>query len=90
MRIIPDLMMNPIQKQFCCKLTKKWRVSIFVFLVFSVISGCAGQSKPVQKITKPVDQTAAELVKVREFKSESGETRAVVSPADQKQLKITF
>lgn len=54
--------------------------------------GCAGTSKPVQKITKPVDQTAEELVKVREFKSEEGETRAVVSPtdADTGQFKIKF
>jgi len=63
---------------------------ILIFLIFGLISSCAGQSKPVQKIARPVDQTAAELVKVRELKSESGETRAVVSPADQKQLKFTF
>lgn len=63
--------------------------SILILLLFG-FSGCAGQSKPVQKIAKPVDQTAAELVKVRELKSDSGETRAVVSPADQKQLKFTF
>lgn len=62
---------------------------ILIFLCMS-LSACAGQSKPVQKIAKPVDQTAAELVKVRELKNESGETRAVVSPADQKQLKFTF
>ena len=61
-----------------------------LILLFFSLSGCAGQSKPVQKIAKPVDQTAAELVKVRELKSESGETRAVVSPTDQKQLKFTF
>ncbi|MBI4357904.1 MAG: hypothetical protein HY584_01270 [Candidatus Omnitrophica bacterium] len=54
--------------------------------------GCAGTSKPVQKIAKPVDQTAEELVKVREIKSEEGETRAVVSPTDGNagQLKIKF
>ena len=63
---------------------------VLILLMMSLVSGCAGQSKQVQKIAKPVDQTAAELVKVREIKSESGETRAVVSPADQKQLKITF
>ena len=61
-----------------------------LILLFFSLSGCAGQSKPVQKIAKPVDQTAAELVKVRELKSDSGETRAVVSPTDQKQLKFTF
>ena len=59
-------------------------------IILLVVAGCAGTSKPVQKLTKPVDQTAAELVKVREIKSDKGETRAVVSPADQKQLKITF
>lgn len=63
---------------------------ILTFLIVGGLFGCAGQSKPVQKIAKPVDQTAAELVKVREIKSESGETRAVVSPTDQKQLKFTF
>ena len=65
------------------------------FLIVAMVlvcSGCAGTSKPVQKLTKPVDQTAAELVKVREIKSQEGETRAVVSPsdADQGQLKIKF
>ena len=65
-------------------------VYVLIFLTFAIMYGCAGQSKPVQKIAKPVDQTAAELVKVRELKNESGETRAVVSPADQKQLKFTF
>ena len=63
---------------------------IFIFLMTGSFFGCIGQSKSVQKIAKPVDQTTAELVKVREIKSESGETRAVVSPADQKQLKFTF
>lgn len=65
-------------------------LSFIIFILFCL--GCAGTSKPVQKITKPVDQTAEELVKVREIKSEEGETRAVVSPtdADQGQLKIKF
>ncbi len=62
---------------------------VFAVMMVIVLAGCAGTSKPVQKLTKPVDQTAAELVKIREIKSQ-GETRAVVSPADQKQLKITF
>ena len=66
----------------------KCLVTIFFVSVFFI--GCASTSKPVRKLTKPVDQTAAELVKIRELKNESGETRAVVSPADQKQLKITF
>ena len=61
-----------------------------VFLFILIVAGCASADKPVRKLTKPVDQTAAELVKIREIKSESGETRAVVSPADQKQLKIKF
>ena len=64
----------------------------FVFvliLVVLTVSGCAGTQKPVRKLTKPVDDTAAELVKVRELKS-GDETVAVVSPADEKQLKITF
>lgn len=64
---------------------------IFLILMVSLIPfGCTGQNKSVKKMTKPVDQTAEELVKVREIKSESGETRAIVSPADQKQLKFTF
>ena len=63
---------------------------ISIMLMIGLLAGCSGQSKEVRKIAKPVDQTAAELVKVREYKSESGETRAVVSPTDQKQLKITF
>ena len=51
--------------------------------------GCA-RSKQIEKITKPVDQTAEKLVKIREYKSEDGETRAVLSPADTHQLKIQF
>ena len=70
---------------------EKMRVTrIFLVLMGVVILlGCASTSKPVRKLTKPVDDTAAELVKVRELKSQ-GETVAVVSPADQRQLKITF
>lgn len=65
-------------------------IKLFLLVVLiTVCFGCAGTSKPVRKLTKPVDQTAAELVKIRELKNQ-GETRAVVSPADQKQLKITF
>lgn len=60
-----------------------------VLMAVVMLLGCAGTSKPVRKLTKPVDDTAAELVKVRELKSQ-GETIAVVSPADQRQLKITF
>ena len=62
---------------------------LFTVFILLLCVGCAGTSKPVRKLTKPVDETAAELVKVREFKSD-GETRAVVSPADSKQLKIKF
>ena len=60
-----------------------------IFFLTVILSGCAG-SKSVQKIAKPVDQTAEEITKVRELKSEEGETRAILSPADQKQLKIKF
>ena len=55
-----------------------------------VCLGCASTGKPVRKLTKPVDQTAGELVKVRELKDEEGQSRAILSPADQRQLKITF
>jgi hypothetical protein len=51
--------------------------------------GCASADKPVRKLTKPVDKTAEELVKVRELKDD-GETRAILSPADERQLKIRF
>lgn len=61
-----------------------------VLLCALMCFGCEGTSKPVRKLTKPVDQTAVELTKIREFKSDEGETVAVVSPADQKQLKFTF
>ncbi len=66
------------------------RSYVFILLMLSLVLGCTGQNKSVKKIAKPVDKTAEELVKVREIKSESGETRAIVSPADQKQLKFTF
>lgn len=64
---------------------------VFVFFGFCPLNfmGCAGSSS-VRKVTKPVDQTAEELVKVRELKTESGKTRAVISPTDEKQLKIPF
>ena len=62
---------------------------VALLLVTFMNWGCEGTSKPVRKLTKPVDQTAVELTKVREFKSQ-GETVAVVSPADEKQLKFTF
>ena len=63
-----------------------------VLILMFVITwfGCVGTSKPVRKVTKSVDDTAAELVKIREIKTSEGETRAVVSPADEKKLKITF
>ena len=63
---------------------------VLVFFLMATWFGCAGTSKPVQRIAKPVDQTAEELVKVRELKSEEGDTRAILSPADEKQLKIKF
>ena len=66
---------------------KSWAL----FIVMMVLCfGCANESKQVRKLTKPVDDTAENLVKVREIKNEEGETRAIVSPADSKQLKITF
>lgn len=69
------------------------RNSLVLILTISAVFmffGCESSSKPVRKLTKPVDQTAEELVKIRELKSEEGETRAVLSPADEKKLKITF
>ncbi|MBI3999546.1 MAG: hypothetical protein HY351_02930 [Candidatus Omnitrophica bacterium] len=69
------------------------QTKLFVLVMLTVVSfGCTGTSKPVQKIAKPVDQTAEELVKVREFKTAEGETVAEVSPtnADEGQLKIKF
>ncbi len=61
--------------------------TVFISILLITLVGCAQQA---QKIAKPVDQTAAELVKIREIKNDSGETRAVVSPADEKKLKLTF
>ena len=66
------------------------RISALVMIAGILMYGCGTAPKPVQKITKPVDKTAEELVKVRELKSEEGETRAILSPADEKKLKITF
>lgn len=65
---------------------------LIVIILITVCIGCTGTSKPVRRLTKPVDETAGELVKVRELKSEEGETRAVLSPADAEegQLKIKF
>ena len=71
-------------------MSRKLRGSI-VLAVLSVVifSGCSTTSSSVKKIAKPVDKTEEEIVKVRELKSD-GKTRAVLSPADQKQLKIPF
>jgi hypothetical protein len=66
---------------------KSW---MFLLLVLAVGMGCAGESKQVRKLTKPVDDTAQNIVKVREYKNEEGEARAIVSPADERQLKFTF
>ncbi len=66
----------------------KTRALVFIVIMIGFV-GCTGSSKSVQKIAKPVDQTAAEIVKVREIKSQ-GETVAVLSPSDPKQLKIKF
>ena len=72
----------------CMRGTMHMKVKHFVLVVLTLsLLGCAGTSK---KIAKPVDQTAEELTKVRELKTEEGETRAILSPADEKQLKITF
>ena len=67
----------------------KYKKAIMVLIISMIGVGCAGDSKSVKKLTQPVDQTAGELVKVRELKS-GGETRAIVSPADEGQLKIKF
>jgi len=64
-------------------------IGILVLFMFSCM-GCAGTSPRVRKITKPIDSTAESLVKVRELKGEGGKTRAVVSPADERQLRIPF
>ena len=70
---------------------KNGKVLMWVtFLVLVGLFGCTGTSPQVRKVTKPIDSTAENLVKVRELKSESGETRAVVSPADERQLRIPF
>ncbi|MBI4367907.1 MAG: hypothetical protein HY588_00780 [Candidatus Omnitrophica bacterium] len=61
-----------------------------ILLLVFILTSCAGQNKSVQKLTKPVDQTAEDLFKIRELKSDTGETRAVVSPADEGQFKIKF
>ena len=66
---------------------------VFLIVVFALYSGCAEDSKQVKgvrKLTKPVDDTAENLLKVREVKNEEGEARAIVSPADERQLKFTF
>jgi len=66
---------------------KSW---MFLFLILILGLGCAGESKQVRKLTKPVDDTAQNIVKVREIKNDEGEARAIVSPADERQLKFTF
>jgi hypothetical protein len=61
-----------------------------VALIALVFTSCARESKTVKKLTRPIDRTAEELVRVREVKSDSGKTRAVISPTDEKQLRIPF
>lgn len=69
----------------------RFRRSVFILLVLYVTAGagCVSAPKPVGKLAKRVDQTAEEITKVRELKSD-GETRAVVSPADERQVRISF
>ncbi len=64
-------------------------VLILSFFWLMTAAGCASTPKPVEKLAKRVDQTAEEITKVRELKSD-GETRAVVSPADERQVRISF
>ena len=72
------------------KMSKKMvDVVIFATLGVFIFLGCSTASSSVKKITKPMDKTEEEIVKVRELKSD-GKTRAVLSPTDQKQLKIPF
>ena len=66
------------------------KLGMLLCLVLALSMGCANDSKAVRKLTKPVDDTAANLLKVREVKNEAGEARAIVSPADQRQVKFTF
>jgi len=66
----------------------KW-FSVYLLLLVVILGGCASDGHRVEKLAKSTDKTAGEIVKVREIKRE-GETRAVISPADQKQLRITF
>ena len=71
---------------------KKQRAFLLLWaclLWMAALGGCASTSPRVRKLTKPVDQTAEELVKVREIQS-GGETRAILSPADSRQVKIKF
>ena len=65
---------------------------VITFLILSnfILLGCSTTGTPVNKLTKPVDKTASELTKIREIKTDSGETRAVISPADERQFKISF
>ncbi|OGX07003.1 MAG: hypothetical protein A3G87_03360 [Omnitrophica bacterium RIFCSPLOWO2_12_FULL_50_11] len=71
---------------------KRWvltNVSVIPLLAITLF-GCMGTSSHVRKVTKPIDETAESLVKVRELKGESGETRAIVSPADERQVRVPF
>lgn len=69
-------------------MTQKSRLLLALVLVLGM--GCASESKQVRKLTKPVDDTAENIVRVREYRNEEGEARAIVSPADERQLKFTF
>ena len=66
------------------------KLGICLLFITALAVGCAGDSKQVRKLTKPVDDTAQNIVKVREIKNEEGEARAIVSPADERQVKFTF
>ena len=64
--------------------------ALLMVVIFATLLGCAGDNPRMKKVAKPIDDTAEKIVKVREFKSQSGSTRAIVSPADERQLRIPF
>ena len=64
---------------------------IFISALFVCILGCSTPDKireEIEPVTDPLSSTTEEIFKVREIKNKEGKTRAVISPADKKQLKI--
>jgi hypothetical protein len=71
-------------------LNHRLNLILFLILIPALVAGCARTNQGLSKLTKPIDDVSQELGRVREVKSDSGTTRAVLAPQEEKKLRIPF